>query len=168
MLCGGFCTASSSGNGGEYPMWRAAGEHPRRSRHRNNPGNYSGTKVMLSDFKCGCPVYLACGYTDLRRGIDGLAGLVQTRFRLDPFQNALFLFCGRRKDRIKGLYWEGDGFVRKLPGQFLGQTLILLGQNSSTKEILCYYVIVRFGGIVPVSEYDYWIYTGKGRVIPMY
>ena len=66
---------------------------------------------MLNDFKCECPVYLACGYTDLRRGIDGLAGIVQTRFHLDPFQNALFLFCGRRKDRIKGLYWEGDGFV---------------------------------------------------------
>ena len=66
---------------------------------------------MLSDFKCNCPVYRACGYTDLRRGIDGLAGMVQTRFHLDPFQNALFLFCGRRKDRIKGLYWEGDGFV---------------------------------------------------------
>ena len=66
---------------------------------------------MLSDFKCSCPVYLACGCTDLRRGIDGLAGIVQTRFHLDPFQNALFLFCGRRKDRIKGLYWEGDGFV---------------------------------------------------------
>ena len=66
---------------------------------------------MLSDFKCSCPVYLARGYTDLRRGIDGLAGLVQTRFKLDPFQNALFLFCGRRKDRMKGLYWEGDGFV---------------------------------------------------------
>ena len=66
---------------------------------------------MLYDFKCSCPVYLACGYTDLRRGIDGLAGLVQTQFQLDPFQNALFLFCGRRKDRIKGLYWKGDGFV---------------------------------------------------------
>ena len=66
---------------------------------------------MLNDFKCECAVYLACGYTDLRRGIDGLAGIVQTRFHLDPFQNALFLFCGRRKDRIKGLYWEGDGFV---------------------------------------------------------
>ena len=66
---------------------------------------------MLNDFKCGCPIYLACGYTDLRRGIDGLAGLVQTQFQLDPFQNALFLFCGRRKDRIKGLYWKGDGFV---------------------------------------------------------
>lgn len=66
---------------------------------------------MLNDFKCGCRVYLACGYMDLRRGIDGLAGLVQARFQLDPFQNALFLFCGSRKDRLKGLYWEGDGFV---------------------------------------------------------
>ena len=66
---------------------------------------------MLNDFRCEYPVYRACGSTDLRRGIDGLAGIVQTRFHLDPFQNALFLFCGRRKDRTKGLYWEGDGFV---------------------------------------------------------
>ncbi len=66
---------------------------------------------MLNDFKCSCPVYLACGYTDLRRWIEGLTGMVQARFHLDPFENVLFLFCGRRKDRIKGLYWEGDGFV---------------------------------------------------------
>lgn len=66
---------------------------------------------MLNDFKCDCPVYLACGYTDLRRGIDGLASIVQGQFGLDPFQRVLFLFCGRQKDRIKGLYWEGDGFV---------------------------------------------------------
>ena len=66
---------------------------------------------MLNDFKCGCPIYLACGYTDLRRGIDGLASIVQQQFQLDPFQETLFLFCGRRKDRIKGLYWEGNGFL---------------------------------------------------------
>ena len=66
---------------------------------------------MLNDFKCRCPVYLACGYTDLRKGIDGLAALVQQQFHLDPFQNTLFLFCGRQRDRIKGLYWEGDGFL---------------------------------------------------------
>lgn len=66
---------------------------------------------MLNDFQCGCPVYLVCGYADLRKGIDGLAGLVQGEFHLDPFQEALFLFCGRRKERLKGLYWEGDGFV---------------------------------------------------------
>ncbi len=56
-------------------------------------------------------IYLACGYTDLRRGIDGLAGIVQNEFNLNPFQNVLFLFCGRRTDRIKALLWEGDGFL---------------------------------------------------------
>ena len=56
-------------------------------------------------------VYIACGYTDLRKGIDGLAHLVQQQFELDPFTNTLFLFCGRRRDRIKGLYWEKDGFI---------------------------------------------------------
>lgn len=56
-------------------------------------------------------IYIACGYTDLRRGIDGLAGIIQNEFHLDPFQNILFLFCGKRTDRIKGLLWEGDGFV---------------------------------------------------------
>lgn len=66
---------------------------------------------MLNDFKCGCRVYLACGYTDLRKGIDGLAGVVQGQFQMDPYQEALYLFCGRRKDRIKAIYWEGDGFV---------------------------------------------------------
>lgn len=56
-------------------------------------------------------MYIACGYTDLRKGIDGLATLVQSQFQLDPFTNTLFLFCGRRCDRIKALYWEGNGFV---------------------------------------------------------
>lgn len=66
---------------------------------------------MLNNWNCNCPVYLATGYTDLRRGIDGLAVIVQKQFHLDPFQEALFLFCGRRRDRIKALYWEGDGFL---------------------------------------------------------
>ena len=66
---------------------------------------------MLSDFTAADHVYIACGYTDLRRGIDGLASIVQAQFQLDPFSNTLFLFCGRRKYRIKALYWEGDGFV---------------------------------------------------------
>ena len=66
---------------------------------------------MLSDFSGADRIYIACGYTDLRRGIDGLAGIVQQQFRLDPFSNSLFLFCGRRKDRIKALYWEGNGFI---------------------------------------------------------
>lgn len=66
---------------------------------------------MLNDFTGAEKVYIACGYTDLRCGIDGLAGIVQQQFQLDPFTNTLFLFCGRRRDRIKALYWEGNGFV---------------------------------------------------------
>ena len=50
-------------------------------------------------------VYIAAGYTDLRRGIDGLASIVKFNFRLDPYEkDILFLFCGRRSDRIKGLH----------------------------------------------------------------
>ena len=66
---------------------------------------------MLNDFKCRCPVYIACGYTDLRRGIDGLAGIVESQFEMNPFQQVMFLFCGRKGDRLKALYWEGDGFL---------------------------------------------------------
>jgi len=66
---------------------------------------------MLSDFTGSDKVYIACGYTDLRRGIDGLAALVRQEFDLDPFTNTLIRFCGRRRDRIKVLYWEGNGFV---------------------------------------------------------
>ena len=66
---------------------------------------------MLGDISKVENIYIACGYTDLRLGIDGLAQLVQRKFQLDPFSNSLFLFCGRRRDRIKALLWEGDGFV---------------------------------------------------------
>lgn len=56
--------------------------------------------------------YIACGYTDLRYGVDGLASLVQNEFKLDPFdEGTIFLFCGKRSDRIKALLWEGDGFL---------------------------------------------------------
>ena len=57
-------------------------------------------------------IYIACGYTDLRYGIDGLATTVKEKFGLNPFSpNTIFLFCGRRSDRIKALVWEGDGFL---------------------------------------------------------
>lgn len=67
---------------------------------------------MLNNATSFEKIYIAAGYTDLRRGIDGLASIVKYQFHLDPFQkNILFLFCSRRTDRIKGLIWEGDGFL---------------------------------------------------------
>ena len=66
---------------------------------------------MLSEITGFQAIYIYCGKCDLRKGIDGLATLVKEQFRLDPFQkNVLFLFCGCRTDRFKGLVWEGDGF----------------------------------------------------------
>ena len=77
---------------------------------------------MLNDISSNQQVYLVTGYTDLRRSIDGLAMIIQGQLRLDSFSSALFLFRGRRRDRIKGLLWEGDGFLllyRRLDnGQF--------------------------------------------------
>ena len=66
---------------------------------------------MLNDGTGFKKVYLATGFTDLRRGIDGLARIIRFQFQLNPYKNTLFLFCGKRTDRIKGLIWEGDGFL---------------------------------------------------------
>lgn len=66
---------------------------------------------MLIDVRRLCGIYLICGKTDLRRGIDGLAGVIKEEYQLDPYSRALFLFCGTRKDRFKSLYWAGDGFI---------------------------------------------------------
>ena len=66
---------------------------------------------MLNDVKGFDHIYVAVGYTDLRRGIDGLATIVCENFHLDPYSNSIFLFCGRRSDRIKALIWEGDGYL---------------------------------------------------------
>ena len=55
--------------------------------------------------------YIACGYTDMRKQIDGLASLVQTQFGQEMDETSLYLFCGRRADRIKALYWDGTGYI---------------------------------------------------------
>jgi transposase len=66
---------------------------------------------MFGDISKAEQIFVACGHTDMRKSIDGLAAIVQQSFRLNPYQSNLFLFCGRRRDRMKALYWEGDGFV---------------------------------------------------------
>lgn len=55
-------------------------------------------------------VYIVCGKTDMRKGIDTLAYLVKEKFELDPFSGKVFLFCGGKQDRFKALYWDGQGY----------------------------------------------------------
>ncbi len=67
---------------------------------------------MLNDATCFKAVYIVCGYTDLRSGMDRLAASVEAGMGSKPYvTDTLYLFCGRRTDRIKGLVWEGDGWL---------------------------------------------------------
>ena len=57
----------------------------------------------------GTRVWLAAGVTDMRRGMDGLASLIQTTLEHDPFSGHVFAFRGRAGDLVKILWWSGDG-----------------------------------------------------------
>ncbi len=71
----------------------------------------------------GVKVFLACGATDMRKGLDSLAMQVQTILRQDPFSGHVFVFRGRRGDLIKALYWDTQGlclFMKRLEkGRFI-------------------------------------------------
>ena len=56
-------------------------------------------------------VYLCLSPCDMRRSFDGLHALVRDHLELDPFAGHLYLFANRRRDRLKILYWDGDGFA---------------------------------------------------------
>lgn len=71
----------------------------------------------------GTRVWLAAGLTDMRRGFDGLAALVQSALTQDPFSGHVFVFRGKRGDIIKLLWWDGQGmclFAKRLEkGRFI-------------------------------------------------
>ncbi len=66
---------------------------------------------MIGDITTADEIYIVCGYTDMRKSIDGLCAIVEDKLHMDPRRSAIFLFCGRRADRLKILMWEADGFV---------------------------------------------------------
>jgi transposase len=66
--------------------------------------------MLLKNINEYSGIYLACGATDLRRAVDGLAHMVKQDFQMDPFGNYLFLFCNKSRNRMKGLCWDHNGF----------------------------------------------------------
>lgn len=56
-------------------------------------------------------VFLAVGNTDMRKSINGLSVLVEQAMDLNPFDGDLFVFCNRRRNMIKILYWDKNGFA---------------------------------------------------------
>ena len=95
----------------------------------------------------GTRIWLAAGFTDLRRGFDGLAALVQTRLDADPFSGQVFVFRGRRGDRIKILWWDGDGlclFAKRLESGRFVEILMTVAVWSPLFQMEC--------GIIPSTN----------------
>lgn len=65
---------------------------------------------MIIDLSVPTRFYIVCGKTDMRKGIDTLASYIQAEFEMNPFNQALFFFCGNKQDRYKCLYWDKEGF----------------------------------------------------------
>lgn len=65
---------------------------------------------MLGELSGVQKFYIVCGWTDMRKSINGLMAIIRDTYGMSPHENALFLFCGRRCDRIKALHYEKDGF----------------------------------------------------------
>ena len=66
---------------------------------------------MLGDISTVDNIYIITGYTDMRKNIDGLCTIILNHMKADPDRHAIYLFCGRRSDRIKVLLREPDGYV---------------------------------------------------------
>ena len=65
----------------------------------------------MIDFSKVRHYYIACGYTDMRKQIDGLVAIVQLQFGHTLDEESILLFCGHRADRIKAVYWDGTGYI---------------------------------------------------------
>ena len=80
---------------------------------------------MIGDISSKTNLYVICGYTDMRRSLDGLCAMVQDLLHTDPDITSAYLFCGKRCDRIKILIREPDGMCllykrldRNIQGRF--------------------------------------------------
>lgn len=66
---------------------------------------------MIGDISLADNIYLITGYTDMRRSIDGFYAIVVDKLNTEPDRRSIYLFCGKRSDRIKILIRENDGYV---------------------------------------------------------
>ncbi|MBR1702090.1 MAG: IS66 family insertion sequence element accessory protein TnpB [Lachnospiraceae bacterium] len=66
---------------------------------------------MLGDISSAMNIYVITGYTDMRKSIDGLCAVIMQQLKAEPDGRSIYLFCGKRCDRIKVLLKEPDGFV---------------------------------------------------------
>ena len=94
-------------------------------------------------------IYLAAGITDMRKGFEGLYGLVRDRLSCEPLSGHLFLFCNAQRNRLKVLVWDGSGLLPCTPDQRLckrcGRETVVIGYEESSQldvEPAKYFVLV--------------------------
>ncbi len=87
-------------------------------------------------------IYISSANVDMRKSIDGLSSIVEFQFELDPFSDAMFVFHNRHCDKVKILYWDGDGFCllykRIEKGKFRFPKRLDSDKYSISKEELCW------------------------------
>ena len=102
---------------------------------------------MIS-LKADTQIFIALGATDMRKGFDGLCGVITGVLKKDPLSGHLFLFVNRRRDKLKILYWDGDGLAiwyRRLEqGTF---QMPSLGEDASVAEIRSDDLVMLLRGI---------------------
>ena len=84
-------------------------------------------------FPASVRVYLCLSPTDMRRSLDGLHAQVRDHLQLDAFAGHLYIFSNKRKDRLKVLYWDGDGFAVWAKRLEAGSFAIPAGEPGSSK-----------------------------------
>ncbi len=77
---------------------------------RREPDNHV-TLTFFSHLPSDMSIYICTGYTDLRKSIDGLSKIIEDEYNLNPLAKALYCFAGRRTDRIKMLFYDGNGYL---------------------------------------------------------
>ena len=66
---------------------------------------------MLGELSGVAKIFIITGRTDMRKSFDGLMSIIRDTYQLDPYANALYLFCGRDSRKLKALHYDKDGFV---------------------------------------------------------
>ena len=97
---------------------------------------------MLGDLSGVSKIFVITGRTDMRKSFDGLMAIVRDSYDLDPYSNALFLFCGRDCRKIKALHFDKDGFVlmqKRLDGS--GEYSCAVGSSAIIR--FCLFILLE-------------------------
>ena len=109
--------------------------------------------MVLAELKVD-NIYIVCGYTDMRKSIAGLSAIIIQQFQMRPDEHSMFLFCGKRADRMKALIWEERLYCSRRYG---GDPLYIRFDDEGVKMRVCGSNVLG----EPAAQIDAMLKTGK-------